>query len=59
MEDVVETVLGTEIVGEDDPAKDMRALARKRWKERARRMGLQVDAAEGQPLSYAPPPIKD
>ena len=59
MEDVVETVLGTEIVGEDDPAEDMRALARARWKERARRMGLQVDDAEGRALSYAPPPAKN
>jgi CBS domain containing-hemolysin-like protein len=44
LEDVVETVLGTEIVGKLDPAADMRALARARWRERAQRLGLGPDA---------------
>ncbi len=34
MEDIVETLLGLEIVDETDTSKDMRALANKIWKER-------------------------
>ena len=44
MEDVVETVLGLEIVDEADSHKDMQALAREQWLKRARRLGL-VDEA--------------
>ncbi len=40
MEDIIETLLGIEIVDEMDNAEDMRALARKNWEVRARRMGL-------------------
>jgi len=40
MEDIIETLLGIEIVDEMDSAEDMRALARKNWKLRARKMGL-------------------
>jgi len=43
MEDVVETLLGLEIVDEMDRNVDMQALARRRWRERARTMGLIVD----------------
>ncbi len=43
MEDVVETLLGLEIVDEMDRNVDMQALARRRWAERARTMGLLVD----------------
>jgi CBS domain containing-hemolysin-like protein len=43
MEDVVETLLGLEIVDEMDRDVDMQALARRRWAERARLMGLIVD----------------
>jgi len=43
MEDVIETLLGIEIVDEMDNAEDMRALARKNWKLRARKMGLLSD----------------
>ncbi len=43
MEDVVETLLGLEIVDEMDRNVDMQALARRRWAERARTMGLIVD----------------
>jgi CBS domain containing-hemolysin-like protein len=48
MEDVVETLLGLEIVDEMDRNVDMQALARRRWAERARSMGLDVD---GDPAS--------
>jgi CBS domain containing-hemolysin-like protein len=40
MEDVVETLLGLEIVDEADTAVDMQALARKQWKKRAVHLGL-------------------
>jgi len=43
MEDVVETLLGLEIVDEADQNVDMQALARQRWADRARSMGLIVD----------------
>lgn len=43
LEDAVETLLGLEIVDEMDQHEDMQALARRRWAQRARTMGLEVD----------------
>jgi CBS domain containing-hemolysin-like protein len=43
MEDVVETLLGLEIVDEADTAVDMQALARRQWKKRAVHLGLVKD----------------
>jgi CBS domain containing-hemolysin-like protein len=40
MEDVIETLLGLEIVDESDRVEDMRARARKDWEKRAKSMGL-------------------
>lgn len=40
MEDVIETLLGLEIVDEQDNATDMQALARKQWEQRALSIGL-------------------
>lgn len=40
MEDVVETLLGMEIVDEIDAIEDMQKLARQQWKERAKRLGI-------------------
>ena len=40
MEDVVETLLGLEIVDEFDRTVDMQLLARQNWKVRARKLGL-------------------
>jgi len=40
MEDIIETLLGLEIVDESDNAEDMQALARKNWERRAKRMGI-------------------
>lgn len=40
MEDVIETLLGTEIVDETDTAADLREIARQSWRRRARRLGL-------------------
>ena len=46
MEDVVETLLGLEIVDESDIEDDMRQVARKQWIKRARRMGIDPEAVE-------------
>ena len=40
MEDVIETLLGMEIVDESDGSVDMQVLARRKWEERAARVGL-------------------
>lgn len=40
MEDVVETLLGLEIVDELDSVEDMRRLAKERWRKRAKSLGL-------------------
>lgn len=43
LEDLIETLMGMEIMDETDDVKDMRALARKQWVERAKAMGLEAD----------------
>ncbi len=43
LEDVLETLLGHEIVDEMDRAEDMQVLARKLWKQRAKELGLKVE----------------
>ncbi|MEO1437644.1 MAG: hemolysin family protein [Bacteroidota bacterium] len=40
MEDIIETLLGLEIVDELDNVEDMQALARRKWEARAKKMGL-------------------
>lgn len=40
MEDIMETLLGLEIVDELDDTIDMQGLARKKWEERAQKIGL-------------------
>ena len=40
LEDVVETLFGTEIVDEADGVADLRELARRKWEERAKRLGV-------------------
>ena len=50
MEDVMESLLGSEIVDESDVEIDMQKLARRRWERRARQMGV-TDA-----LAPAPQP---
>ncbi len=42
LEDVIETLLGLEIVDEADKIDDMQHLARKQWEKRAEAMGLDV-----------------
>ena len=40
MEDIIETLLGLEIVDESDSETDMQALARSNWERRAKRLGI-------------------
>lgn len=40
MEDVIETLLGLEIVDESDNVEDLQHLARENWKTRAKRLGI-------------------
>jgi CBS domain containing-hemolysin-like protein len=42
LEDVVETLLGLEIVDEDDEIEDLRKLARQRWEEKRRRLEIDL-----------------
>lgn len=56
LEDVVETLIGMEIVDEADAVADMRELARMQWKRRAQKMGLAVAEPEGESGSQASPP---
>lgn len=45
-EDVIETLLGLEIMDESDSVADLQAHARKSWKNRAKRMGIIEDKKE-------------
>ncbi|GHA45437.1 hypothetical protein GCM10007103_28110 [Salinimicrobium marinum] len=40
MEDIIETLLGLEIMDESDNVANMQVLARKNWEKRARRLGI-------------------
>lgn len=40
MEDIIETLLGLEIMDESDNVEDMQLLARKNWEKRAQRLGI-------------------
>jgi CBS domain containing-hemolysin-like protein len=46
LEDIVETLLGFEIVDEGDKIDDMRKLARRLWKKRAADMGIEIDGQD-------------
>ncbi|MEX2601743.1 MAG: CNNM domain-containing protein [Balneolaceae bacterium] len=46
MEDVVETLLGMEIVDEADSIDDMQKLAREKWKRRAERLGIVIPGSD-------------
>jgi len=50
MEDLVETLLGMEIIDEVDNIEDMQKMARKKWMERARRLGIVSEEVEKQDL---------
>jgi len=46
LEDLIETLMGMEIMDETDNVEDMRSLARKQWKERAKALGIDVDTVD-------------
>lgn len=46
MEDVIETLLGLEIMDESDTDSDMQQLARKNWEKRAKRLGIIDESSE-------------
>jgi CBS domain containing-hemolysin-like protein len=48
-EDMIETLLGLEIMDESDTIEDLQALARKSWQRRAKRLGIIDDFTEEQP----------
>ena len=59
LEDIVETLLGLEIVDEADTKTDMQEFARAEWEKRARRMGLSTEAASATPNHEASPSPTD
>lgn len=58
MEDVIETLLGMEIVDEVDGEADMQTLARKQWERRAQKMGL-IKRDESLSENSATPPATE
>jgi CBS domain containing-hemolysin-like protein len=48
LEDLIETLLGLEIVDEADATQDMQELARREWRKRAKRMGIVTEEDEGE-----------
>lgn len=43
IEDLIETLLGLEIVDEGDEAEDMQAVAKRLWRKRAKTMGFRIE----------------
>ena len=43
LEDVLETILGLEIIDEGDKSQDMQELARRFWQQRVKAKGLKLD----------------
>ena len=48
MEDVIETLLGIEIMDESDNIEDLQMMARKSWESRAKRLGLIEEKPESE-----------
>jgi len=51
MEDVLETLLGIEIVDESDTIEDLRKAAREKWTQRAKKLGLELPETAPEPPS--------
>ncbi len=51
MEDVIETLLGIEIVDEIDAIEDMQKLAREKWERRAKKMGIVLPEDQNVPTT--------
>jgi len=60
LEDLIETLMGMEIVDETDNVEDMRALARKKWVERVKALGISSEMAEQSKAAQiaSPGPVK-
>ena len=58
MEDVIETLLGVEIVDESDQTTDMQVLARRHWERRAKRLGLIVEGRDAAPAKRGDSPAE-
>jgi CBS domain containing-hemolysin-like protein len=43
-EDIIETIFGFEILDEKDKVADLQLHARNLWRERARKMGIELEA---------------
>jgi len=56
MEDIVETLLGAEIMDETDRIADMQALARRKWRSRRDEIGASEPSDDADP---PPPPVPD
>ncbi|APG60858.1 CNNM domain-containing protein [Christiangramia salexigens] len=54
MEDIIETLLGLEIMDESDSVEDMQHLARKNWERRAKRLGLIQRKQDQEPEEETP-----
>lgn len=59
LEDLIETLLGTEIVDENDTEEDMRAYARRRWEKRVTALGLDISSLSDVSGSLPKPPAID
>ena len=59
MEDVVETLLGAEIIDETDRIADMQAYARRKWRLRRDAMAGSEPEPEGGPTGQGPNPLPD
>ena len=56
MEDIIETLLGLEIMDESDSVEDMQVLARQNWERRARKLGILKEKKEADPGSNSTEP---
>ncbi len=54
MEDIIETLLGLEIMDESDNVEDMQMLARKNWERRAKRLGIIPQEEIKEPIKTSP-----
>lgn len=54
MEDIIETLLGLEIMDESDNIEDMQVLARKNWERRAKRLGIIPQEEKVEPIKPSP-----
>ncbi len=53
MEDVIETLLGMEIMDESDNVSDLQHMARKSWEDRARKLGI-IESTPSEVISKIP-----